>query len=1281
MARTWTDAQLSAINTNDRTLLVSAAAGSGKTATLTEKIIRALTDKDSPAELSRMLIVTFTKAAAAELKERISSALTEAIASAPSNRHLYRQLLSLPNADICTIDSFYLKPIREHFAECGLPSSFRIADQAELGPLCERVMSEIIDEFFIRYAKATDKEGIFDVLTGNDFADLCDSITPAKSDGDLIGTLLSLYEKLLSYPEGFERLKSEAADLRANASKDFFASRHGAILRRRLEELCASATDFYTYAIDYMSDDAKAIEKYMPAFVSDMDFYKRLKLSLNTDGTYVSAREQMIAYNFPGLDSYTKAPEEIVRIKAGRDALKADTVDLKNEFFPPDEEGKAPFTDRIAEEMRLTARMCELLYELLTEYDKRISEEKKSRGICDFTDNRRMLLSLLLDGDGNPSELAREYQAKYDRVYIDEYQDVDEVQDKIFSLIGADHRFMVGDIKQSIYGFRGAEPSVFARYRKTLPSLDSGKDASLGSSIFMSENFRCNKPVIKTTNAVCGHIFRSCPDGIGYTELDDLVFSKLLPDTAVSQPKVEIDVIVPESKKRTKTADDAPKRSNSELPTEAIHIANRIAELLNSDARLADGRRITPSDIAILVRGNTPLAELRRALTEMNIPAGCDEMDAVAAGRDILHGPDMMYLVNLLRVINNPDSDIPLSELLRLGTPQGDGLTLEELVRLRHRAFSTKGGNADKHSLWQTALDYVEKERDGELAVKCADFISWIEKYRSLATTLSAHELISLLRRDGKCYCRYSRAFLYLYESARTYRSSSFTSLYTFLAYFERLLITAKNLKTPPSDGGGEVSIMTMHNSKGLEFPVCFLYKCGQTFSSKSLVPDLLFESESGLSLKLFTRVEAGGYKRDTILRAVGKLGIKMREREEEMRVLYVAMTRAREYLYVCGTGSVSIESFSGFRTGDRFLTLNASNYLQWIISGINATAGIEEYCNVSYIHEEDITKGDTLSRKSASEPQDTNTDTDSDAEYYRALHQSAPVMSDGEKLLRILPTKAPASRLAPNMLDKYVFYDNALATSQTTADNEETQESDVTPTSVDSRLDFEAKEAVRERIRIMSSSSEDGGFDALISANQRPTAADRGTAAHAFLQFCDFERFRSCADSASIAKAVEEELERLLHLGFIDQRGADIVDRAYLNAFFASELFGRILNSKYIERELKFNRFLPLSSLTSNEALSDVLGDRTLYVQGSVDLVIHNKDGSIELCDYKTDRISAEERADRSLLAASMKNKHGAQLAQYAEAIFDLYHEYPRSISIYSFPLGEAVKIDMKLG
>ena len=1246
MARNWTPAQSAAMSTLGRTLLISAAAGSGKTATLTERIIRRLTDPEQPAELSRMLIVTFTRAAAAELKERISSALSEAIAKDPGNRHLQRQLIGLGGAHISTIDSFCREPVKANFAVLGLPASTRIADDAELRPLCERVMEDLIDEFYLKYANASREPEAFSLLWGNPFADLCDSLTPSKNDTDLIPAFLTLYNRLLSFPEEIERLKTESEELRdASVSEpfDFFTTRHGRILREWTAELARHGIALMEQALNAVSGDVKALRAYGEAFETDLAFCHRLSAVT----TYDEAYQLFGAYQNERLGALRNPDPSWVVAKETRTDLVDDIKSMRDAYF-------CASSEEIREQMTVTSVLCGVLYDFLSEYDRRILAEKKNRGICDFTDNRRYLLKLLANTDKTPSPMAMEYRERFDEVYIDEYQDVDEMQDTIFSLIGADHRFMVGDIKQSIYGFRGADPSVFARYRRELHQLHCVDGEwkghhNRGNSIFMSDNFRCDESVIRVTNAVCGHMFRGCPMSINYQSEDDLGFSKSKPAEDYVSPAVSVSVLVNPPRSR---GEDSPAEGGdlSGVEAEAAFVAGEIARLLRDKTPLANGEPVKPSDIVILMRNRTALSAYVKALTELGIPTGSEELESAEAGRDLLHGSDMSYLVNLLRVIDNPDSDIPLSEVLRAPFP---GLDLEELIAVRR----VGDRSAESRSLYMGVEEYATtEEADPALSAKLTSFIAWLERYRRLATTQPADGLLRLLQRDEACACRQTAAFRYVYESARTCRASSFVSLSAFLRYFESKLETTKNVPVSDDKGNGHVSIMTIHKSKGLEFPVCFVVRCGQAFSARSYSSDMIFEKQAGVSLKLYQRKREGDTTRqaktDTTLRAVSALAVRLAEREEEMRVLYVAMTRARERLYLVGMGNGKPHSFE---EGDRFATLSCNSYLKWILAGLSAHPEVMDHATLSVIPTEEIPLGEPVNMVEISRTNEMDPTTL--ARYAAILERMAPPTAL-ENALRHVPTKVPASRMKKGLLDECVFYETDLVRDE---------DGKLPDGDGESWCDPQSLAAIRQSLALMKS-GEDNEFELLLSQNRRPTASEKGTAAHLFLQFCDYRLVER--------DGVENEIKRLLELGFINSRTAKIMDRAMLESFFASRFFDRMRGAETIRREFRFTSLVPLADLTTHAELAEALGERTLMVQGSIDLLSIFPDGHIELCDYKTDHITPAERQDHSLLQKRMQERHGDQLAQYAAAVEETFGKRPDKTYIYSLPLGEAVEI-----
>ncbi len=1253
--REWTSAQKAAMSARGRTLLISAAAGSGKTSTLTERIIRRLTDPESPAELSRILIVTFTRAAAAELKERIASALSDAIAADPGNKHLQKQLLSMGSAHISTIDSFCREPVKTQFAVLGLPATTRIADDAELNPLKESVMGDIIDEFYIKYATSIGVGGGFSLLEDNPFADLCDGLTSSKNDEALIPTLLSLYDRLLCFPEELSRLKTEYEALENGATVDFFETPHGGIIRDWVLDFTDSAIRRLEDSLDIIATDPAAVTAYDGAIRSDLEFCR----SLAEAHSYRKAFDLFSAYSNQRLGTYRGAPAHIVAAKDVRAEIVDDIKALRKTYFvdPP---------DAVSRQMSEMAVMCRLLFDLLTEYDRRIMEEKRSRGITDFTDNRRFLLKLLRDEQGEPSPFARSFAAQFDEVYIDEYQDVDEMQDEIFRIVGGDHRFMVGDIKQSIYGFRGADPSVFSRYRQNLTQMTESPNGEWvgtdpdGNSIFMSNNFRCDESIIRVTNRICGKMFRACPDSMGYQDADDLEFYKTPPYEGYASPKVEVSVLVPPPRGKSEGESGDADRNGDEALTgvdaEAVYVANQIAQLLRSGVTSAKGEPLRPGDIVILMRSLTAMPAYIKALTDLGIPTGSDELDAIDAGKDLLHGSDMTYLVNLLRVIDNPDNDIPLSEVLRAPFP---GLDLEDILTLRNFADrSTLSA-----SLYGNIERYVsDNDVDPTLRGKLEAFCDWIGEYRRMAASRTADGVLRLLKKDERCASRDTSAFLYLYDSARSCKASTFVSLYTFLRYFEKKIVNGVSLHAEADKDKSRVTIMTIHKSKGLEFPVCFLVRCGQYFSSRSQSKDLIFEKRGGAAMKLYRRRNPDGTschaKVDTTLRAAAGLSIKLTEREEEMRLLYVAMTRARERLYLVGTGS---DKPTDYQVGDRFATLSCNCYLKWIRAGLADCDDSYPYARIQFVPADAVTPDEPVHFRSQAGAEAVDSVW---ASHYRKILESFSPPTEQEMALRRVPTKIAASKMRSKLLDECVIYrtDMPSQTDGKTADSGEA--SGDTP-----YYDALSKSSIRHSLGLMTSASR-REFDLLLDVTRRPTAAEKGTATHLFLQYCDYDRV--------LENGLEEELALLTEKGFLDSRSSFIVDRAVLSAFFDSCFFKRIRGAVRIEREKRFGRFVPLSALTANPTLADALEDRKLFVQGSVDLIAFYEDGSMEICDYKTDHITSDERSDPSMLQARMQETHGEQLAQYVAAVKEMYGVRTMRVSVFSLPLGEALDMNI---
>ena len=1212
MGRTWTPSQEAAMQIDGKTLLVSAAAGSGKTSVLTERIIRKLTDTEHPADLSRMLIVTFTRAAAAELKGRIAKALTDAMATDPENAHLSRQLFLLGSAQISTIDAFFQKAVRANFERLSLPASFRMADESEVLPIATEIMDGLLEEYYDRYAQAGAGGSPFAKLQNNVFAQTLDHLMSGRSDGKLSAVLREFLARFSAEPESVGVLGRIAKELHEAADAEYFTTSYGSVVREYLLDLFEGYITFLQKIEAHLDAAPDMCAKFLGIVETDLNYCKAMKKSLDAC-CYERARE--VAYTFVSgrFPSSKEKTNEIIAYQEWRTKFKNDITKRVQELL------QYP-TEVISEQMRRTALPAEILYRFYSEYSARLLSEKMERGMLEFDDVRAMLYKLLTDEDGNPTPFAEELSASYDAVYIDEYQDVDYLQDRIFSLIGQNRRFMVGDIKQSIYGFRGSEPSIFAGYRRQMPLHDTPEAQNAdGACVFMSENFRCDEPIIDFANKVCAFLFSACENTVGYRPQDDLVCSKGKDSIVAPEHPVPVTLAVfdapPRKKASSEDEDDA-----EDVREEAVWVAAEISRLLREE-KLDNGAPVRPSDIAILVRNKNHGATYTDELAKLGIPV------LSPTSSDIAQDPLLYDMLNMLKSVDNPWRDLPLSEFLL--SPLG-GFDLEEICEIRDACESSR-------ALYD-ALMTISENQEHPLSSKCSSVIDWLDMARRLADTQPADRFLRLLYQDD----RLSRlsdtpVLLYLYEQARIYQKNAFCGLYGFLSHFAKLLEGDKLSAEGFGAAEDAVTVMTVHHSKGLEYPVVFLSSTGSPFNKDDIKKNLLYHREVGIACRLYDEVSAN--LEDTALRAALCLKVDHEQVEESIRTLYVALTRARERMYVTGTlrgkWETAMTNASLIHRGNRASILGASNMLSWILAALYEGGTLADDIALTVVHPffGEVERGLPFNANiTASE---NNIAPSPVAQRYAAIYREKETMEYPYAFLQGLPTKAAASKLRSDLLD--------------TLSSEEDEES-----------------ALAAQIELLQNATPP--FDSLLQAQERPSATEVGSATHAFLQFCDYERLMETSP--------EEEAERLVTDGFMSRRAADILHHKQLKAFCQSDLMSLIKSAKKVQRELKFGILTPMKTLTQNKELAEKLGEESLFVQGSIDLLLTMPDGRLILVDYKTDRISDEERANPALLATRLRERHGHQLDCYAEAIRDLLGRAPDEMRIYSLPLGASLLI-----
>ncbi len=1192
MAKNWTAAQRAAMDITDKTLLVSAAAGSGKTATLTQRIINRLTDPYTPSDISSMLIVTFTHAAADELKNRIFLAVSEELAKNPSNRHLTSQLIKLGNARICTIDAFYLDLIRANFSTLGISPSFRIADPAELELLSIATMEETIEFFY---------------ENDETFPSLAECLIGTRNADQLSDILLKLSDKSASLPEGIEFLRhnAEETERQANEGLDFLSTGFGEVLRRETIDTVTHYKTIFEAACEFASNpDLSPL--ILPSYSYDRDFTERLLTALRnpTEG-YEQTRSVLSSFSPVRMKPLKDAAtEESEKFKQLRTKIHADIRKLYQKSFEKPSES-------ILRAMKDTARYTDILYRLLREYETRMTEEKKRRNILTFNDIRRLTLKLLVNEDGTPTEIAKQYAEEFSDIYIDEYQDVDRVQDLIFrSIAKPNNRFMVGDIKQSIYGFRGAEPSLFAEYRASFPPYDQAEASNSCATVFMSENFRCDANVIDFTNMICSRIFYACHESIGYCPEDDLKFAKALPAKDYLSPLVEVAVLSASLEESTPDSfgEDEPPEAKE---IEAEYIAREIERLVRIEKK-ADGSPIQAGDIAVLFRSRSMGSYLTDALNRRGI------LTSESDGERYFENPDVLMVLCLLNTVDNPHRDIFLTGTL---CSPLFGFHMNDVIAIRASAD-------ESYSLYDALL--VCKKGDSELSARCRFFDDTLNEYRTLSASLSVDRFLRYLFESdlfslsgfvtSQSETGEGGNLLRLYEYARSFETGSFKGLYNFIEFINTLIEEGKKLKIPPKGISPErVNLMTIHQSKGLEFPVCFVCNVGAQFNKNDQKENLLFEYPVGVAMKI---ADATGFARiNTPMREALSARNAIRQREEEMRVLYVALTRARERLYVTASTKRKPEALmdtakkrASFCT--RHAMMSATSYLDWILIPFADASACTDCARLTFV--ESVMSSSPTDETATVVPKKSESVATVDDSLYETLREKYAFRYAYGDLQRI-PAKLSVSRLSPDVLD-------------------DTDGS---------------KDLFPEQKKTMIP-------DFFISRGiHRPTAAERGTATHLFLQFCDF--------SLAYRTGAKEELARLIEKGFIPRDYEELVYLDELDAFLKSDFCGEIRNARKIIREQRFNLLMDAKHFTTDPKIKAELEDAKLAVQGVIDLIVFDSEGHLCLYDYKTDRLTKEELSDRELAAKKMNEVHGLQLSYYAHAAEQLFGVPCHRLCIYS--------------
>ena len=1113
-----TRSQQAAIETRGRAVLVSAAAGSGKTKVLTERLLSRISDD---ADIDSFLIITFTKAAAAELKSRIVDEIAKRLAAEPDNRRLRRQSALCQKAQIGTIHSFCATFLRENCHAAGLSPEFKVIEEERSEAIRRRVIERVMDK---AYEEPT-----------RDFLLLADSVGSGRDDSRLSEIVLSLHKKMQSHARP-DLWAKEQIELMSAGTDDIAATPWA---QEILHSVTASA-EFWAQAMENAAQKAYTNEKIGAAYGESLSATALClrDLARSCAEGWDRAR-QFLPVEFPKLKSLRNSPDPELseHIKALREGCKAACKKLTVMLNASEE--------KLAGDMQKTAPAMRALLELTLDFDKAYAAEKKRRAEVDFADLEHFTARLLTDETGAPTALARELSRRYTEIMVDEYQDVNRVQDAIFHAVSKDgtNLFMVGDVKQSIYRFRLADPTIFTEKYLSYADLDAvqGLDPV---RIMLQENFRSRSEVIEGAN----HVFRTCMSAklgeIDYDENAELKCGASY-DGAVPKPELVLVDVTADGE------DDSPDKT----ALEAQAVAGKIHALMRSGTLVSDKgvqRPLRYSDIAILMRSMASVGEVfRRELLNADIPVlGC-------GSGSYFESVEVSALVCLLAVIDNPHQDVPLIAVLR---SPFFGFSADELSEIRA---------ADKKSDFYTALT-----KNAEHSARCAEFADTLTDFRQCAPDMELGELLRYIfdRLDLAAVCsamtdgatRRDNVML-LSDYAQRFEATGFKGLHRFVEWLNSLAERGDE----PGRGavGNAVQLMTVHKSKGLEFPVVFLCGTSKRFNRSDLREAVLIHPELGLGPKVTDTkrgIEYASLQRNAVsLRADREM------LSEEMRLLYVALTRAKERLIMTATMSEPETKLQKLMMGTAFpvspeILMTAQNTATWLMYA--ALSDKDERLSLSIYRPERA----QIDEKSTNEQTEAAADPELVERLRRNLDFSYPYPA-----AEALPSKVTATELKS--------YD----------------------------------EPDPESVSLAPSMQRTFRSPSFLREDKPLTATERGTATHMVLQFIDYAK-------AGTLDGIRSEIARLTASRHISERQAQAVNAEAIERLFASDLGQRIMNADRLMREFKFSILCPA------EDFFDGGDGESVLLQGVIDCCIE-ENGALTIVDYKTDRVHGQALYERA--------------------------------------------------
>ena len=1207
MGFTYTEEQQKVIDTTGKDILVSAAAGSGKTAVLVARIMRMITDEKHPVDIDRLLIVTFTKAAADEMRERISRAIQKELFLNPESEQLQKQATYIHKAQITTIDSFCKYLIMNHFDDIGVDPSLRVADEAETKLLMQDVMAELIEE---KHAQAEPE-----------FIRCLECFATGKSETGFEEMILKIYQFAMSYPwpevwldECLKVYKCE--DFSKMCELPFVKE-----LLLQVGELLAEVVCLY--------DDALAVceETDGPYMYAELLEREKAQMEVLQKATtyeqYCSAFSCLDFGRLPTKKDDTVDPEKREYIKNLRSEVKEQLISAKEKYF-----GISP--EQVFSDVKGCLENATVFVNLTKEFMRNFAEKKAEKKIMDFQDMEHMALAILYqdeNGEKVPSDTAKMYRDYFDEIMIDEYQDSNLVQELLLMSMareegGKRNSFMVGDVKQSIYKFRLARPEIFMeKYNRFTKDGEQIR-------IDLSKNFRSRKEVVDTVNVIFEQLMDTSLGGIAYDDAARLYLGADYPEN--SECKSELLIY-------QKDSEDGPGKlsgKDGEAEMVALRIQNLVGTMQVTDKESGQLRTARYGDIVILLRSlGSSGTVIRKALENRGIPVH------IPVSTGYFKAIEIRQVLDYLRILNNPYHDVELCGVLKspffsfsdeeLAIVKG---SMSKEYRRKHfypvmKAFVDMELTKEEFAI----LNSFEKEKLIQLQHKINHALNQMEENRKMAVYLSVYELIQELMRQCN-YMEYEAAMPagqkrkanleMLLQKAIDFEKTSYHGLFDFVRYMEQL----EKYEVDFGEAGtvdenmDAVRIMTIHKSKGLEFPICFVSGLSKRYNMQSVYDTLLFDTDLGIAMDYVnseTRMKATNIYKSFLAEKTKKDGI-----AEELRVLYVALTRAKEKLIMTGyvsTMEKALKNCQGIRAKEKvplFMRKNANNHMSLILAAFSNRGMIEEVCQV--VHEKDLEQVTFM--------QET-----------RREYRKEELLSQMEK---------NGGRLYEKLNERFQFEYPYECLSRL-----------YTKTSVSELKKAAMKEIEEVPVLFETDDRSITYLPKYLRADNESTGVNTGSAYHKVLELLDYEKYLSI-DETEWLESVSQDIALFKEKGLLSKEYQELVNPKRIVVFLKSHCAKRMGEAAKAGKLFKERPFV--MQIPANRLGEEFPKEEGVLIQGIIDVYFKENDGIVVL-DYKTDRVKNSEE---------LVKRYKTQLDYYADALEKLTGMNVKEKIIYSFAL-----------